>query len=480
MENVPAAFHPLDHISVLRRQMWWLITPVVLSLMIGGALVLLLPRTYETTATLGISLPKMGGQVVSDAQRLTAQERVRSFNQVLLSPPVLERVAKAEGMDKTMPLADAVGLIGSKAKVTLPPPDPTQPQGSVELFFLTFSSPNPELAQRVTNRLADVFIDESSMKRTVRAEETSAFIAERLKASQTRLNELEGQLRVAKEGFMGALPEQTQSNVALVTAAQQQLTATSNALRSEQERLNWIDREIGSSKPTIDDPATPGRSVPSMSPGAVRIATLEKQLAEARATYTDRHPDVISLQDELKRARANLAAEVNLPEDQREARLRADPAYNALLKEREQVNLNINSLKRQLESNNQSIGKYTTRVDTAPRVEQQLAGLQRETDLERQRYTLLTQKLNDAQITELVEQNRGSEHFTIVARAWLPEKPASPNAPRLMIMAVLLGLCLGGGLALGREYLDRSIHDARALNDLDLPVLGEIPRISHV
>jgi len=49
-----------------------------------------------------------------------------------------------------------------------------------------------------------------------------------------------------------------------------------------------------------------------------------------------------------------------------------------------------------------------------------------------------------------------------------------------MIMAVLLGLCLGGGLALGREYLDRSIHDARALNDLDLPVLGEIPRISHV
>ncbi len=47
-----------------------------------------------------------------------------------------------------------------------------------------------------------------------------------------------------------------------------------------------------------------------------------------------------------------------------------------------------------------------------------------------------------------------------------------------MIVALLLGLCAGAGLALGREYLDRSIHDTRSLNDLELPVLGEIPRIA--
>ena len=121
-----------------------------------------------------------------------------------------------------------------------------------------------------------------------------------------------------------------------------------------------------------------------------------------------------------------------------------------------------------------------SRVDTAPRVEQALASLQRDTDLERQKYTQLTQKFNDAQIAERVEQSRGSEHFTIIARAAVPDAPATPNVPRLMIMVLLLGLCFGGALAIGREYLDRSIHDARALNDLELPVLGEIPRISHV
>ena len=120
MENTPA-FHPLDHVSVLRRRMWWLITPLVLAVLIGGALIKVLPRTYATTATLGISLPTMNGQVVSDAQRLTPQERVRSFNQLLLSPTVLERVIREEGIDKEMPMDVAMAMIGGNAQVTLPP-----------------------------------------------------------------------------------------------------------------------------------------------------------------------------------------------------------------------------------------------------------------------------------------------------------------------------------------------------------------------
>jgi capsular polysaccharide biosynthesis protein len=45
-------------------------------------------------------------------------------------------------------------------------------------------------------------------------------------------------------------------------------------------------------------------------------------------------------------------------------------------------------------------------------------------------------------------------------------------------MALIAGCVLGGALAVGREFLDRSVHDARALqNEFELPVLAEIPRI---
>ncbi len=40
------------------------------------------------------------------------------------------------------------------------------------------------------------------------------------------------------------------------------------------------------------------------------------------------------------------------------------------------------------------------------------------------------------------------------------------------------GLCVGGALALGREYLDSSIHSARDLADeFDVPVLGEVGHV---
>ena len=38
--------------------------------------------------------------------------------------------------------------------------------------------------------------------------------------------------------------------------------------------------------------------------------------------------------------------------------------------------------------------------------------------------------------------------------------------------------CSAPAPAVGREFLDRSVHDARALqNEFEVPVLGEIPRI---
>ena len=118
------------------------------------------------------------------------------------------------------------------------------------------------------------------------------------------------------------------------------------------------------------------------------------------------------------------------------------------------------------------------RVDAAPRVEQQMAALKNEYDLERTGYVNLTNKLRDAQMNESLERKQGGERFTVLQHASLPDTPFSPNIPRLLVLVLLVGLCLGGGLALGREYLDRSIHDTRALTDLELPVLGEIPRIT--
>lgn len=476
-----SSVHPLDYVSVVRRRVWWLLVPVALALIAGLGLATFLPRQYQSTATLGISLPTMGGQVITDAQRLTAQERMRSINQVLLSPTVLEEVAKSQKLTDHMPLDAAVQTIAARAKARLPPPDFNSTPGNFEILYVDFTDGSPERAQRFANRLAEVFVTESSRKRAMRAEQTATFVGDQLKASQARLSEIEVRLRSAKESFMGALPEQTQSNVALVTGLQQQYQSAVNAVRGEQDRLQWIEREISGARPTLSEPAAGGAATaPLATPATLRVATLKKQLADARMTLTDKHPDVQNLKAELAVAEADAAEVAGRPEAERAETLRLDPAYRQLIAERDQLKLHIADMQRTQQSIQDQIGRYTARVDQAPRVEQQVATIQREYDLEKQQFALLTTKLRDAEMAESVERSQGSERFTLIARASLPGEPVSPNVPRILLITMVLGICLGGALALGREYLDRSIHDARALQDLDLPVLGEIPRISHV
>jgi polysaccharide chain length determinant protein (PEP-CTERM system associated) len=479
MDNASPSFHPLDYVSVLRRRMWWFIAPVALAVVAAAALVTWLPREYKTAATIGVSLPSMSPELLNQSGKIAPEDRIRNITQTIFSPTVLERVAREEGFEQHMKLNEAVALVRSRVEVALMKPEPGQPVG-FDQFLVAYRDSTPEMAQRVANRVADVFIQESSRKREIRAEETSAFIGKQLASSQQRLSVLEGQLREAKEAFMGALPEQTHANVAMVTGLQQQLETTRNAIRGEQDRLSMIERQVGAMKAgAANETSVPGTIPAVASPAAVRVVQLERELEVARGNYTEKHPEIVRLRDELAAARAAVQADQARPETERLASLRVDPSYRALLSDAQQARLRITQLQRQEAQIGAQIAMYRARVDSAPRVEQQIATLQREYDLEKQQYGQLTGRLRTAEIAENLERSRGSEQFTVLARAGFPTEPDNPKPIRLWTIVLLLGFVIGGGLALGREYLDRSIHDARALSDLDLPVLGEIPRIAN-
>jgi capsular polysaccharide biosynthesis protein len=111
-------------------------------------------------------------------------------------------------------------------------------------------------------------------------------------------------------------------------------------------------------------------------------------------------------------------------------------------------------------------------------VEQELSSLQHDYDLERGRYAALSTQHQTALIAEDMARKQGGERFVVLNPAYLPVRPASPDLVRLMLMSLALGLALGVSAVVGREFMDRSVHDAQALqSEFDVPVLGEIPRI---
>jgi uncharacterized protein involved in exopolysaccharide biosynthesis len=153
--------------------------------------------------------------------------------------------------------------------------------------------------------------------------------------------------------------------------------------------------------------------------------------------------------------------------------------YQRLLADRETSRLRIKELDRVNSRASAEIARYQGRVDSAPMIEQQLSSLTREYDLEKQQYNALAERHQAALIAEDLERRRAGAQFAVLYPAFLPTEPDSPKVFRLMVLAVLAGVALGVALALGREYVDRSVHDARALEQaFDVPVLAEIPRIA--
>ena len=141
--------------------------------------------------------------------------------------------------------------------------------------------------------------------------------------------------------------------------------------------------------------------------------------------------------------------------------------------------LHIRELQAASDAARRQIGDYQGRVEAAPVVEQQLAAVTRDYNAEKDRYADLTTRLNNARVAEEVARKQGGERFSVLYPAFLPDRPIEPNPLKIMLLAVVAGLVLGAGAALGREFLDRSVHDSRALQtEFEVPVLGEIPRIT--
>ncbi len=475
-------FHPLDYLSVVKRRKWWLIVPLAVALTVGTALALLLPREYLSSTTIGITSAAVSPDIAKVGTSFDREERQRAIGQQLLSKGVLARVARAEHLaaDDASEEAAVAQLRRNVQPITLAPPIAGSTEGGADTFVVSYVDATPEAAQRITARLAEVFVDETSRRREIRAQDTTQFVANQLALSKTRLSQLEERLTAAKRTYMGRLPEQSAANLQTLNGLRQQLDSTETALRGEQDRLSMIERQMAAMRQGADSvPLVRGGTeiqLPSSPEG--RVAALERQLADARMTYTEKHPEVIRLQEELKNARAEAAAERSRPESDRVSILKSDPTYRQLLADQEIGRMRVRELQRSETQIRAQISAYQQRVESSPLVEQQLTSLQRDYDLEKKQYEELSARRGAAALSEDLERKQAGERFRVLSPATWPHEPFKPNVLRILLMAMVAGVFLGGVSAVGREFLDRSIYDAHTLqHEYDLPVLGEIARI---
>jgi polysaccharide biosynthesis transport protein len=479
-------FHPLDYLSVVQRRKWWFIVPMALSVVVGIALVLFLPRQYKSQAEIGIADPTLSPELLKGVQSFDAAERQRAVSQQLLSATVLERVVREEKIRPDRPVEETAAGLRARVEDNIVVPKPIGRTGDlregIESFRLGYVDSSPERAQRIANRLAMVFVEENSKTKTQRAENTSEVLAQQLRNSQENLSRLQEQLRVRKQANMGRLPDQMNANISMVNGLRQQHDSLSLQLRAEQDRLSMLEGQLDSLKQGGGGITMTSTGAAAIQASQNRINELQRQLTQYRAIgYTDQHPDIIQTKEELTVAQRELNTARQQTSPGSADVLAADPSYRQKVQERDATKLHIAQLQRQIAQALSQIGSYQARVESAPLVEQELASLVQDNALELARYQDLSAQHQKAMLAEDLARKQGGERFVVLNPAGLPTKPDSPDLLKLMLLSLGMGFVLGTAAVVGREFMDRSVHDARVLQtEFEVPVLGEIPRIHAV
>lgn len=478
MEQQPV--HPLEYLAVVNRRKWWFIVPLVFCMVAGVFAWIVWPKTYLSQAAIAVDSPTLSGEFLRGVQSMDPGERQRAVSQLLLSPAVLERVVREERIDAKKPIAQVTDRLRANVSdnisvpnpIGLQRPDPSKP---IDLFYIGYTDTNPGRAQRITNRLANVFVDENAKQQTARAVKTSDILGQQLADSGKQLKSLENELRARKEQYSGRLPEQVQANVQMLNGANNQLASISTELRGEQDHLQMVENDLQRMRADIGATST---GIASVQNDQKHLDELRTELAQDYAlSYTDKHPDVIRLRQEIKDAEAS-AGHAALPAN-KDAMLQADPLYHQKVQEEESVKLHVRQLEAQSAQFQRQIGDYQKRVEAAPAVEQELTALNNSYENEKLRFNNLTTLYQNAKTAEQVAQTQAGEGFRVLYSANLPTSPIAPKAFQIFAVAIAAGLVLGAGASLGREFLDRSVHDVRSLqNEFQVPVLAEIPRIS--
>jgi polysaccharide biosynthesis transport protein len=222
---------------------------------------------------------------------------------------------------------------------------------------------------------------------------------------------------------------------------------------------------------------------------------LKAQLADLSSHYTDRHPDVRKVKEQiantekmrdqlmasLKAKAANGAAEgagsaAPLSES-------TDPAQASMLAQMQgQLQSNqveITNREHSIVALKAKIDDYQARLNQEPIREQQLADLTRGYDQSKANYDDLLKKKNESKMATSMELLQQGERFRIIDPPSLPQKPVFPNRLKFCGIGLGVGLGLGVLIAGAFEMLDRRMYDEEEIKKLvPVGVLAEIPEIT--
>ena len=472
----------LSYLRGIWRNRWYAIACTWLVCLIGWGVVLLLPDQYQASArvyvdTQTVLRPVLQGLTVD----LNPNAQVELITRTLLSRPNLEKIAQSTGLDRQAKDAEALdGLLTRLSKGI------GFAKSGADLYAITYTDPQPELAKKMVQTIVDVF-EKNLVGNTQQGTDTALrFLGEQIREYEARLVEAEERLKAFKIKNAGRMPSEGQNYYGRMQQASNDLEAIRLDLAQAENRRAALQQQLGAAlqQQAKSDSAAGGETPEAavVLPVDTRIQALERQLDQLLIQYTDKHPDVNILRktiSDLKKQQAQERAQytASLPQS-RTVISRTPKTYSFIDELRVKLaeeEANIASLQVRSAEYAKRYNELRGQASVLPQVEAELTSLNRDYEINRKKYDELISRRESLRLSEQAEQSKQDVRYRVVEPPRVPPIPSGPK--RLLLMSLVLGVGLGAGvgLALLVSQLWPTFDNRRSLMQItNIPVLGSV------
>jgi polysaccharide chain length determinant protein (PEP-CTERM system associated) len=476
------------YLNILWRRRWYLIATFLIVASGVSVYVWRLPSWYRSETRVLVETPIVPDDYIRPIIRSTPEDRINSIREQIASRTFLERIVEQFQLDgfRTSPdfvMETTVAALQRQIGIE---------KTSDRTFTLSFIATDRQLARDVTQRLAEELIRSNKASRMDKTIAADQFLDERLREAEKTLSSQEEKIKNYKIAHLGELPEQSNANLSTLSALYSQLTATENALQQardqkkslefrlqEQKQLSLLTQNVaeGPSKKAVNPPKP-------VSPAEAELAAQKAVLIAMQRKYTPNHPDIrilarqiADLEKKVEEIKSN-SAEDSPSTNSSETKVTSNKGPS----ESESLEFEMTGIENQIEKREkdrqqilQQIKIYQDRLNHAPAMEQEMTDLFRDNEILKQQYLSLQNNKFSSQMAAVVETDKKNETYKVIDPPNLPIKPVYPNRLQYVLMGVGVGLFLGIGAAIGREFFDSTLgseEEAQAI--LNLPVLATI------
>lgn len=458
---------------------WWLVAACGA---LGGALaltfVMVRARTYQSHATLFYH-ERIQSQLLSPNREEIAQRNIGDkYRELLLAREQLEHVVRDAAIN---PFPDedldvAIDKLRQAVKLEV--------RGG-NAFRIVYADVDPERARAVTARLTTLLQHKDEQLRNEQARNTVEFITKHKEEAATELRKQEQALAefLAKHPEFAQDPNQHNEGASIRAIRNQKPIATGNT------KLYALERQRRRIQARLEAPpdAPPIRTVVPPSParlaaeGVVTEAQRElnaatRELDDAQARYTPRHPSVIKAQDRVALAQQRLrAAQAALPPKIEETVAPATPQDRAKL-QRELGALEAQILALQRAGGGAGAGAAADpSTDWVVQLETQHNNLRRAVAEQRDSVESLAASVFRSQIDASQKLAEQGGRLAIIDPAFRPVRPTGPGKTIFLLAGVALFVALGGAVAFGLAVIDDRLYRRADLDQLGIAVLAVVP-----